>query len=69
MINELRERGFNILNERRTAGAGEDALFGELLCLAHCDHIGAERRLDNVVEAELLKTGYYLTELCVGELA
>ena len=69
MLYNTGEVVLDVTNECGTAGAGKKALFGKLLRLLKRYHIRTECSLDNIVEAELLHTGYNLTELSVGELA
>ena len=59
---------FDIGNERRTAGAGKEALFGKLLRFRKRDHIRAECRFDHRVEAKLLQAGDDLTQFSVCKL-
>ena len=69
MIYEARKSRLDIPYEGWTAGAGEESLFGKLLCLCKSNHISTECRFNNVVEAELFKSCDHLSELGVGELA
>ena len=66
---EVGECLLNVSNECRAAGACKEALFYELCGFAERDHICAESRFNNGVEAEALDTGYDLTELRIGKLA
>ncbi len=69
ILKHIREALLDIAYERRAAGAGQEALFDELAALRICDHIRAERRLDNGMEAERLESGDDLSELGIRELA
>ena len=69
MLYNAGEVRLDVLNERRTAGAGKKSLFRKLLSLLKSNHISTERSLDNVLEAEVLKSGNNLSELSVRELA
>ena len=51
---KLREALFDILDERGAAGAGEEALFGQLRDFGIGHHIRAERGLNDGMEAQLL---------------
>ena len=69
LVRQGREALLDIGNESRAAGAREEALFGELLGLLISDHVGAERSLDDMEEAEALDAGDDLAEFCIAELA
>ena len=63
-----RELLFHEADERGAAGAGEKAALGKLRRLGIGDHVRAQRRLDDLVEAERLNAGDDLTGLGIGEL-
>ena len=66
---EIGECLLDISNERRAAGACEEALFYELCRFAERNHICTKSCFNNGVEAKTLDTGYDLTELRISELA
>lgn len=69
MAGRARGRFLDVIDEGRTAGGGEKALFGQFLGLGVGDHVRAERRFDHMVEAQPLDAGDDLPQLGVGELA
>ena len=66
---QLRERLLDIGDKRRAAGAGQKALFHQLTGFGIRHHVGAQRRLDDRMETQLLQTGDDLSQLGIGELA
>ena len=52
--NNISKDSLDVLHEGGAAGGGEQALLGELAGLGQGDHIRAQRRLDDVVETQLL---------------
>ena len=58
----------DIVDERRTAGTGQEAFLGEFFGLRLRHHVRTERGFDHGVEAEFFKTRDDLPEFRVGEL-
>ncbi len=69
VVGQLGEGLADIGHKRRAAGAGQKALLGQFLRFGLRHHVRAQRRLDDGVEAQLLKAGDDLTQLGIGELA
>ena len=60
---------FDVVDKGRAAGRGQEALLDQLAGLFQGDHIGAQRDLDDVGEAQRLDAGHDLTQLGALELA
>ena len=58
-----------VLHECGTAGACQKSFFHKLAGFLESDHVCTQRRLYHGMEAQIFKTGYYLTQLCICKLA
>ena len=67
--NQGRERLMYVIHECRAAGACQEALFCQLARLCLRDHIRAQRRLNDGVEAQLLQSRDDLPQFSIGKLA